>query len=72
MAVQRWEYCIYTANEERDFFKNYLGPTQETAGLGDKNILVWDHNGDLISDRENTIFDDLEASKYAWDIGFQW
>ena len=24
MATQRWESCIYTANEERDFLKNYL------------------------------------------------
>ncbi len=34
MAVQRWESCIYTAEEERDFLKNYLGPTLEKAGYG--------------------------------------
>ena len=72
MAVQRWESCIYTASEERDFLKNYLGPTLAKAGLGDKKIVVWDHNRDLISDRANTIFEDLEASKYAWGIGFHW
>ncbi len=72
MAVQRWESCIYTAEEERDFLKNYLGPTLEKAGMGDKNIVVWDHNRDLISDRANTIFEDPEASKYAWGIGFHW
>jgi len=26
MAKQTWESCIYTAEEERDFIKNYLGP----------------------------------------------
>lgn len=72
MAVQRWESCIYTAEEERDFLKYYLGPTLEKEGLGDKNIVVWDHNRDLISDRANTIFEDPEASKYAWGIGFHW
>lgn len=72
MAVQRWESCIYTAEEERDFLKNYLGPTLEKEGLGDKNIVVWDHNRDLISDRANTIFEDPEAAKYAWGIGFHW
>ena len=72
MAVQRWESCIYTAEEERDFLKNYLGPTLEKEGLGDKNIIVWDHNRDLISNRANTIFEDPEASKYAWGIGFHW
>ncbi len=72
MATQRWESCIYTAVEERDFLKNYLGPVMEREGLGDKNIVVWDHNRDLITNRANTIFDDPEASKYAWGIGFHW
>lgn len=72
MAVQTWESCVYTAEEERDFLKNYLGPTLEKEGLGDKNIVVWDHNRDLISQRANTIFGDPEAAKYAWGIGFHW
>jgi len=72
MAKQRWESCIYTADEEKDFLKNYLGPTFEKAGFQDKNIVVWDHNRDLISHRANTIFDDPEASKYAWGIGYHW
>ena len=72
MATQRWESCIYTAEEERDFLKNHLGPTLETEGLGDKNIVVWDHNRDLITQRAFTIFDDPEAAKYAWGIGFHW
>lgn len=72
MAVQRWESCIYTAEEERDFLKNHLGPIMEKEGLGSKNIVVWDHNRDLISHRANTIFDDPEASKYAWGIGMHW
>lgn len=72
MATQRWESCIYTAEEEREFLKNNLGPTFEKAGMGDKNIVVWDHNRDLISHRANTIFEDPEAAKYAWGIGFHW
>jgi len=72
MAKQRWESCIYTAEEEKNFLKNYLGPTFEKGGLEEKNIVVWDHNRDLISHRANTIFDDPEASKYAWGIGFHW
>lgn len=72
MATQRWESCIYTAEEERDFLKNHLGPILEKEGLGDKNIVVWDHNRDLITHRANTIFDDPEAAKYAWGTGFHW
>ncbi|MEL7425526.1 MAG: glycoside hydrolase family 30 beta sandwich domain-containing protein, partial [Bacteroidota bacterium] len=72
MAVQRWESCIYSAEEERDFLKNHLGPIMEQEGLGDKKIVVWDHNRDLINHRANTIFEDPEAAKYAWGIGFHW
>ncbi len=72
MANQRWESCIYTAEEEKEFIKNYLGPIMEKEGLGDKKIIVWDHNRDLINDRANTIFNDPEAAKYAWGIGFHW
>lgn len=72
MATQRWESCIYTAAEERDFLKNFLGPTMEKEGLGDKKIIVWDHNRDLINYRANTLFEDPEAAKYAWGIGFHW
>ncbi|HWZ22235.1 MAG TPA: glycoside hydrolase family 30 protein, partial [Cytophagaceae bacterium] len=72
MAVQIWESCIYTSEEERDFLKKYLGPTMEKEGLGDKKIVVWDHNRDLMNQRANTIFDDPEAAKYAWGIGFHW
>jgi len=72
MATQIWESSIYTAEEERDFLKLYLGPTMEREGLGDKKIIVWDHNRDLASHRANTIFGDPEASKYAWGIGYHW
>ncbi|WP_188649903.1 glycoside hydrolase family 30 protein [Yeosuana aromativorans] len=72
MAVQRWESCIYTAEDERDFVKNYLGPTLEKEGLGDKNIIVWDHNRDLMFQRANVILNDPEVAKYVWGTGFHW
>lgn len=72
MATQKWESCIFTAEEERDFLKKYLGPTMQKQGLGDKKIIVWDHNRDLMFHRANVIFDDPEAAKYAWGMGFHW
>ncbi len=72
MATQRWESCIYTAEEERDFLKLHLGPTMAKEGLADKNIVVWDHNRDLMTQRANVIYSDPEAAKYAWGMGFHW
>lgn len=72
MATQIWESCIYTAEEERDFLKNYLGPTLKKNGLKDLKITVWDHNRDLLTQRASTVLDDPEAAKYVWGIGFHW
>jgi glucosylceramidase len=72
MATQIWESCIYQADEERDFLKNHLGPTMVREGLDDVNIIVWDHNRDLIVQRAQTILDDPEAAQYAWGVGFHW
>lgn len=72
MATQRWESCIFTAEEERDFLKNYLGPTFWKNGLKEKRIIIWDHNRDLITHRVSTILDDPRAAKYVWGIGFHW
>jgi glucosylceramidase len=72
MATQKWESCIYTAEGERDFLKSYLGPTLRREGLGEKRILIWDHNRDLIYQRANTILSDPEAARYVWGIGYHW
>lgn len=72
MATQRWESCIFTAEEERDFLKNNLGPTFWKSGLKDKKIIIWDHNRDMINQRVDTILGDAEAYKYVWGIGFHW
>jgi glucosylceramidase len=72
MATQRWESCIYSAEDERDFLKNYLGPTMKRAGLGDKKIIAWDHNRDLVYQRASTILADHKAAQYVWGIGYHW
>lgn len=72
MAKQRWESCIYTAEEERDFIRDYLGPALQKAGMGNKKLIAWDHNRDLIYQRASTILEDPAAAKYVWGIGFHW
>jgi glucosylceramidase len=72
MANQKWESCIYTAEDERDFIKNFLGPTLHKDGLADKKLIIWDHNRDLIYQRASTIYEDPEAAKYVWGTGFHW
>jgi glucosylceramidase len=72
MAKQTWESCIYTADEERDFIKKYLGPALWKAKMKDVKLIAWDHNRDLIYHRASTILSDSIAAKYVWGIGFHW
>lgn len=72
MAVQTWESCIFTAAEERDFIKNFLGPTLERSGLSKLKLMIWDHNRGIMYQRAKEVYDDTVASKYVWGTGFHW
>ncbi len=71
-ATQSWDSCIYTAEEERDFVRDFLGPELEAAGLGHVRIVIWDHNRDLMVERARTVYSDPDAARYVWGTGFHW
>jgi len=72
MAAQTWESCIYTAEQERDFVKGFLGPKLRQAGFRDKKLMVWDHNRTLMYQRGKTVLDDPDAAQYVWGVAFHW
>ena len=72
MAKQTWESCMYTAEEEKNFIKNNLGPTLQKNNLADKKLIAWDHNRDLLYERASSLLNDPDAAKYVWGIGFHW
>jgi len=71
LAVTPWENCVYSAEEERDFVRDFLGPALEAANLGLK-LLVWDHNRDDMWLRAHTIYSDPAAAKYVWGLAYHW
>ena len=71
-ATQRWDSCLYSAEEERDFVRDFLGPELAAAGLDAVRIVGWDHNRDLMVERAAVVYSDPEASKYVWGTGFHW
>ncbi|MBK1812392.1 glycoside hydrolase family 30 protein [Clostridium sp. YIM B02505] len=71
-ALQVWDSCLYSAEEERDFLKNHLGPTLEREGLSDVKIYIWDHNRDILFERADTVLSDPEAAKYVYGTGNHW
>jgi glucosylceramidase len=72
LASQSWESCIYSAEEERNFVKNFLGPTLRKDGLKDKKIIIWDHNRSMMYQRASVPLDDPAAAQYIWGVGFHW
>lgn len=71
-AKQTWDSCLYTAEEERDFVRDYLGPALARQELSDVHLLIWDHNRDVIFERAKTVYDDPDAAQYVWGTGFHW
>jgi len=71
-ATTSWENCLYTAEEERDFVRDYLGPQLQKSGLGNLHLIVHDHNRDTMFQRARTLFSDPAASHFIWGLAFHW
>ncbi len=72
LAVQRWESCIYSAEDELRFVRDFLGPRIEKSNFSHLKIMIWDHNRDIVFHRANSILSDPEAAKYVWGTAFHW
>ena len=71
-AQQRWDSCLYSAEEERDFVRDHLGPALQQAGLAAVKVVVWDHNRDGMVERARVIYSDPLAARFVWGTGFHW
>ncbi|MFA5481214.1 MAG: glycoside hydrolase family 30 protein [Bacilli bacterium] len=71
-ATQKWESCLYTANEEGDFSANHLYPALVSSHLEKIRILAWDHNRDRIVKRAQETFADKRARDIIWGLAYHW
>jgi glucosylceramidase len=71
-AKQTWDSCIYTKEEERDFVKDYLGPTIKNSNFSDVKIFIWDHNRDIVVERAKAVLEDPVASQYVAGTAIHW
>lgn len=71
-AVQSWDSCQFTGEDERRFACGHLKRRLEEAGLMDVKINCWDHNKDLIVERCEEIFSDEKALEDISGIAFHW
>lgn len=72
MAVQTWDSCIYEAEEERIFVRDYLGPVFEKEGLSEVKLFIWDHNKEILFERAKGVLEDEAAARYVAGVAFHW
>ena len=71
-AVQKWDSCIYSAEEEGLFAAQYLEPALEAEGTDSTEILIWDHNKDQLLDRLERSFKQEQCLKVVSGAAFHW
>lgn len=70
-AMQLWESCLYSAEEEIEFVKKYLYPNFQKNNIQTK-ILIWDHNKEKLFTRANKELGDNQALEAVAGIAFHW
>ena len=70
-AVQIWESCLYTPEEEADLAINKLYPKLRENNL-DTKILIWDHNKEKLFDRAMKEINNNKALEAISGIAFHW
>ena len=71
-AVQTWESCIYTAEEEQIFIRDHLYPALVAANLTSVKIIIWDHNKERAFERPRQILSDPKVYAMVHGIGIHW
>lgn len=51
-AVQTWDSCLFTAEEEKVFLRDFMYPAMLDRGFDDIEVFIWDHNKERIYERE--------------------
>lgn len=70
-AVQTWESCIWTGQEEAIFVRDFLGPKFIENNI-DTKIVVHDHNRDDVNDRVDQMFTDPKVRELVYGVGIHW
>jgi glucosylceramidase len=70
-AVQTWDSCVYSAEQEKGFLRDYLYPSLVKNGLDDIEVHIWDHNKERMFERASTVID-KETDKMVRGVAFHW
>ena len=71
LAVQTWDSCEYTAEEEKEFLRDYLYPALKENGLAHVKLYIWDHNKERVYERACEIVDETTRDMVA-GVAYHW
>ncbi len=72
IAATNWDSCVWTAQEQKTFLKDYLYPVFKEAGLTEKiGLYIWDHNKERVVEFAKEIIDSQTAGMLE-GIAFHW
>ena len=57
-AVQTWDSCLVSAEEEKVFLRDFMYPAMKAHGYDHIEIFIWDHNKERIYERVRDVVDD--------------
>ena len=70
-AVQTWDSCVYTAEEEREFLKTALYPMLQARGHQEVEVFIWDHNKERLYERTLEVVDETTKEMIS-GVAFHW
>lgn len=70
-AVQKWDSCCYTGEEEKEFLQHYLYPAMKQHNLTHLEIYIWDHNKERALERAQQIIEE-ETQEMITGVAFHW
>lgn len=70
-AVQTWDSCLFTAEDEKIFLRDSLHPALLAHGLGHIEVFIWDHNKERIYERVRDTIDESTRGMVA-GAAFHW
>lgn len=70
-AVQTWDSCLFTAEEEKSFLRDFLYPTMKSHGFENIEAFIWDHNKERIYERVRDTVDE-ETREMVSGAAFHW
>ena len=70
-AVQTWDSCIFTAEDEKVFLHDHLYPALQAHGLDHIEVFIWDHNKERLYERVRDTVDDATKAMVT-GAAFHW